>query len=338
MHLDPQGPILVIGPGAVGTLVAARLATAGHDAVLAARDAVSARALAAGLVAVDPAGREIRASVPVVWRRQDLAAAPRMLVLATKCADAEAALAAWLPGLAEHAPVVAMQNGILGDRLKPLAGERLVECTVSFPATLDGPGRSLQTAPGDLHLGPWPRAGPRDDPSEFKAVARVLSDVAPVTGSSNMLGVKWTKLAINSCITSLGVVAGQPLREILQDRKARRIFLAIFEEAYAAGRADGVRFERIGRLRAGMFGRRWPGRDPLLRIVARGYGRHRSSSLQSLERGRRTEIDWLNGHIVAAARRHGADAPVNAAVVALVHDIEAGLRAPDPANLAALPV
>lgn len=337
VRLAGEGPVVVVGPGAVGTIVAARLADAGTQVVLAARDAAAAKTLAAGLEAFAPAGHVVRAQVPTVWRPDEVKA-PRMLVIATKCADAEGALRAWLPHLPEEAPVVAMQNGILGDALKPLAGHRLVECTVSFPATLEGPGRSRQTAPGGLHIGPWPRASARDDPTAFRAVAEVLSDAAPVTGSGNMLGVKWTKLAINSCITSLGVCAGVPLRDLLQDRRARLAFLAIFEEAGRAGRADGVRFERVGPLRPALFARPWPGRDALLRLVARGYGRHRSSSLQSLERGRRTEVDYLNGHIVATARRHGLDAPVNAAVVQIVHAIEAGRREPDPANLAALPV
>lgn len=338
VQLAEAGPVLVVGPGAIGTLVAVRLARAGRDVVLAARDASSARRLAAGLTVTGPAGEVLSAAVATAWRPEDLPVAPRLLVLATKCADAEAALAAWLPRLGDEAPVVAMQNGVLGDVLKPLAGHRLVECTVSFPATLAGPGASVQTGPGGLHLGPWPRASPRDDPKEFQAVARLLADVAPVTGSGNMAGVKWTKLAINSCITSLGVLTGLELGALLQDRRARRAFLAIVEEAHAAGTADGVRFEAVNGFRPGLFAAAWPGRGALVALIGRKYRRHRSSSLQSLERGRRTEVDWLNGHIVATARRHGLDAPVNAALVDAVHAIEQGQSQPDPANLDGLPI
>jgi 2-dehydropantoate 2-reductase len=85
-----------------------------------------------------------------------------------------------------------------------------------------------------------------------------------------------------------------------------------------------------------MFAARVPGRRLLLSAVARRYRRHRSSSLQSLERGQRTEVDFLNGHIVAAARRNGRQAPVNAALVDLVRRIEAGTASPSPENLQAL--
>lgn len=337
VRLVESGPVLVVGAGAIGTLVAVRLAAAGHEVVLVARDRAGALRLEAGLTAVAPDGTETQARMQVVWRPGDLAVRPRLLVLATKCADAAAALAAWLPSLDEEAPVVAMQNGVMGDQLKALANERLVECTVSFPATLEAPGRSVQTGPGGLHVGPWPHAAPRDDPKEFKAVARLLADVAPVAGSGNMQGVKWTKLAINSCITSLGVLTGLELGDLLRDERARRAFLAIVEEAHAAGRADGVRFEVVNGFRPGLFAARWPGRGALVALIARRYRRHRSSSLQSLERGRKTEVDWLNGHIVATARRHGMPAPVNAALVDLIHAIEQGKRTPDAANLSELP-
>lgn len=338
VQLASTGPTLVVGPGAIGTLVAARLAQAGHPVVLAARDAPAAQRLAAGLVAIDPSGAAVQAKVPTVSRPTELDAVPRMLVLATKCADAEAALAAWLPAVGEEAPVVALQNGVLGDRLKPIVGDRLVECTVAFPATLAGPGNSVQTGPGGFHIGPWPRASARDDPKEFKAVARLLADVGPVTGSANMAGVKWTKLAINSCITSLGVLTGLELGDLLRASRARRAFLAIVQEAHAAGVADGVRFEAVNGFRPALFATRWPGRGALVALIARKYRRHRSSSLQSLERGRTTEVDWLNGHIVATAREHGLAAPVNAALMAAVHAIEHGQRAPGPANLADLPL
>ena len=338
MHLADTGPVLVVGPGAIGLLAAARLADAGQEVLLAARDAAGAKALAAGVSATGPDGQAVRARVGAIARPKDLAASPRMLLLATKCADAEAALRTWLPALPEDAPVVAMQNGVLGDVLRPMAGQRYVECTVSLPATLTRPGHSVQTGPGGLHIGPWPRAGPRDDPKAFRAVAGVLADMVPVTGSGNMQGVKWTKLAINSCITSLGVLTGLELGDLLQRRDARQAFLRVCEEAYAAGRADGVRFEPLSGFRPGLFGRPLPGRDALVRLVGRKYRRHRSSSLQSLERGRRTEVDFLSGHIVATARGHGLDAPVNAAVVDLVHAIEAGRTAPGPDHLASLPL
>jgi 2-dehydropantoate 2-reductase len=337
MHLPESGPVLVVGPGALGLAVAARLQAAGTPVALACRTAESAADLAReGIVAVGPDGSEAAARPALVHRPPDLKEAPRMLVLATKCAAAEGALRTWLPRLPDEAPVVALQNGVLGDALKAVAGDRLVECTVAFPATLERPGRSRQTGPGHLVLGPWPKAGARDDPAAYRAVAEVLAPCAPVKASANMRGVKWSKLLVNSCITTLGVATGRELGDLLRDPVAQQVFLRVVDEGYAAGRADGVQFEAVAGFRPGLFAAPVPGRRLLLAAVAAKYRRHRSSSLQSLERGQRTEVDQLNGHIVATAHRHGLEAPINEALVDLVHRIEEGRQHPDPASLARL--
>jgi 2-dehydropantoate 2-reductase len=334
MQVAADGPVLVVGPGAIGALVAARLAAAGTDVVVACRTAdAEADLRRRGVSAASRNGGRVAARPPVVHRPAELQAAPRVLVLATKCQAAEAALRSWLPSLGEDAPVVAMQNGVMGDRLLPLVGDRLVECTVAFPATLEGPGASRQTGPGHFIIGPWPKPRPADDPAAFKAVARVLADAAPVRSSANMLGVKWTKLLVNACITTLGVASGQELGVLLREPAAQRAFLRIVEEGHAAGRADGVRFEAVSGFRPRMFAAKVPGRRLLLSVVARRYRRHRSSSLQSLERGQMTEVDFLNGHVVEAARRNGLEAPVNAALVDLVHRIERGEERPSPGHL-----
>ena len=128
VELAPTGPVLVIGPGAIGTLVAARLAAAGTDVVVACRTAdAEADLRRRGLVAIGRDGSRVEARPKVVHRPDELAAPPRMAVLATKCHAAEAALRAWLPSLPEEAPVVAMQNGVMGDALTAIAGDRLVE-------------------------------------------------------------------------------------------------------------------------------------------------------------------------------------------------------------------
>jgi 2-dehydropantoate 2-reductase len=193
---------------------------------------------------------------------------------------------------------------------------------------------SVQTGPGHLILGAWP-GGPATQAVHEAAV--LLAPAASVEASANMRGVKWSKLLINSCISTLGVAAGVELSRLLEDRRARRAFLAVVEEGYRAGQAAGVRFEPVAGFRPWMFAKPLPGRHVLLRAIGHRQGRHKSSSLQSLERGQRTEVDQLNGHIVATARRNGLEAPVNAALVDLVHRIEEGTLRPDPANLAALP-
>lgn len=334
--------ILVVGPGAIGIQLAVRLHRAGHDVRVAVRDRAASRRLPQPLVAIDADGTRHEADVPPVHKVGG-ATGQDGLLLATKCGDAPAALDAWMPALGATGFAVAMQNGLMGDDLAAIAGDRLVECTVAFPATLRGPGVSELTGPGGLIVGAWPDLR-MTAATPVEAAAHVLAEAHPTRVHQNMLGVKWTKLLINSAITGLGAMTGRPLGDLIQDRRARGTFLHIVTEGAAAGAAAGVTFEKVAGFhpRLATVGR--PHRlglalrHLLLRLLGRRYRRQRSSSLQSLERGRQTEVHHLNGRIVTEAEAHGLDAPVNAAVVRTVASIEGGEARPAPGHLDGLPV
>ncbi len=336
-----DGPVLVIGPGAIGAVVAARIAQSGIPVITACRTEATAQHIRAQGVAAKGLRRDDAVLVDAITSPDDLEAEPAAAVLATKCQDAPDALATWLPSLPD-CPIVAMQNGLQEDELIPLAPKQVMACCVTFPATLMGPGQSAVTGPGGFVIGPWPTrelamAGQRAD---YAGVATLLARAMPTRVSGNMLGIKWTKLLVNSCITTLGAVSNTTLGELLADKTARQLFLAVTTEGYRAGLADGVRFEPVNGFRpdrvalaprTGFAGQQL--RHLFLQLVGAKYRRHRSSSLQSLERGARTEVDYLNQVIVETARRRGLDAPVNAALVEMVHQVEAGTRTAELANL-----
>lgn len=335
--------VLVIGPGAIGALVAGRLSLAGHPVTVACRTEESARRIRRdGVIVTDADGRRSHARVEAATvPPKDAQVGPwRLVVVATKVADAEAALAAWWQVVPDDAQVVAMQNGLPDLALMALAGDRLVECVVAFPATLEGPGESVQTGPGDLIIG---RLGDEQPDAALVHVVDVLRAVVPCSVSSNILGAKWTKLLINACITTMGVVSGTDLGVLLKDRRARALFLRVMAEGVDVGRAEGVSFEAVSGLAPGVLvglGRLGPpGRSvqhQVLRVLGRKVRRQRSSSLQSLARGRKTEVDALNGVIVSRAASHRHAVPVNAALLSLVHRIERGELAPSEHHIGAL--
>ncbi len=333
--------VLVIGPGALGILVAVRLSNAGQDVCLAVREAKAVQALPETCEAIAADGTTIHAKLPAVWSPKG--AGPfDALVLATKCDDAVPALKRWLPGLRQGGAVIALQNGIIGDDLAALAGDRLVECTVALPATLLGPGRSEQTGPGSLIVGPWPD-GRMADASPFQAAADLMVDVAPTRIHMNMVGVKWSKLCLNSAITGVGMLTGKTLGDLVDEPAARTAMLHLISEGHRVGQEAGVRFEKVGGFHPGMFAVTRPTRlgllkrHAILRVLGRRFRRQRSSSLQSLERGKKTEVRHLNGFIAAQSARLDLLAPVNESIVRLVEEIEAGARQPDVAHLAELP-
>lgn len=325
---------LVIGPGAIGTVVAARLAQAGSEVSVASRTAKTAEHLTeTGVRVEDDDGGILEAPVQGVSEPEELIDQPELVVLATKCQDAHQALTTWIGVLPDGVPVVSMQNGIMGDKLAPIAGDRFVDGVVGFPATLEDRGHSHKTGPGDLYIGAWPE-GPVAGP--VAQAASWLDVVAPVETTTNMEGVRWAKLLINSCTTTLGVATGETMGRMLEHAWVRRAFLHVITEGYRAGQAKGVTFERVAGLPPGLMSlpedpgtwNRW-WRERILALVGSRYKRMRSSSLQSLERGRSTEVDHLNALIVETGQAHGVPTPVNEALVEHVHRIEAGKEAPD---------
>lgn len=300
---------------------------------MATRTAKQAKQLAKdGLLLLDDRGRHL-VKVPTTHKAGGDADA---VIVATKCAAAPDVAAAWRQ--APHVPVIGLQNGLVGDAMAQAAGPGYVPCTVGFPATYEGLGASRETGTGALHVGPWPH-GPVQASHEM--AARLLAPVAPVLQSSNMHGVAWTKLLINS-VGMVGTLTGMGLGDLLRHREAKEAFMAIIQEGHAAGLADGVQFEKVAGFhpklldRVGRIGGK-PAQHAIIGLIGRKYRRMRSSSLQSLQRGQKTEAAYLNGYIQATGQRHGVHTPVNDALLAEIHDVERGGQ-PSLERLASLPL
>ncbi|RUM46751.1 MAG: hypothetical protein DSY37_04465 [Hyperthermus sp.] len=120
---------------------------------------------------------------------------------------------------------------------------------------------------------------------------------------------RWLKLIVNAAINPVTAIACKPNRVILEDDSARNLALALAREAFYVSKLVGVRL---------------PTSNVEGEVVkaARATADNYSSMLQDIIRGRPTEIDYINGAVVHAARRKGASAPVNEAVVLSVKLLE----------------
>ena len=167
----------------------------------------------------------------------------------------------------------------------------------------------------------------------LEPVRLMLEAVQPARISDNIMGELYSKLMINACINSLGAISGLQLGELTAVRKIRRMFIAIMEEALNVAEAMGLRVAPStgGKLDyyhflAGTGRVKRFKRHLVFRVIGFKYRRVKSSSLQSLERGRPTEVDFLNGYICERAAEYGVPVPVNRAVVTMIKAIEAGQR------------
>ncbi len=161
----------------------------------------------------------------------------------------------------------------------------------------------------------------------------MLEQIVPTRISDNIMGELYSKLIVNSCINSLGVLTGLYLGQMLAIKKVREIFLEIMREAMSVADAMGIKVEPGGGGKLDYYKLLAPKgriadfkRHVVVRIIGFKYRRLKSSSLQSLERGKQTEVDYLNGYICKQARNYGLPTPINDAVVAMIKEIEAGKR------------
>jgi 2-dehydropantoate 2-reductase len=149
-----------------------------------------------------------------------------------------------------------------------------------------------------------------------------------------MAGAIWSKLLVNCSVTTIGAIAGTTLREYIEWPEGRRLFDHTYAEALSVALASGARPEAmiVDPIPPAVGARHWPHRakDVWLDRLVDGYGDLKPSMLQDFERGRPTEIDFINGYVVELGRRLGVPAPANAAIVDTVNAITGGRFRPAP--------
>lgn len=298
----------VIGAGAVGGVIAALLDRAGHDVTVTARGAHLAAIRADGLRLEGHWGTH----TAHVDAAEVLPAGLDLVIATTKAQDAAAALSANAAAV-DGLPVLVVQNGLEGMAVasaalphSPIAGGLAL-----FAASYLSPGTVSITTPAHTYLG-----------GEAAPFAALFDGVLPVTVIENFAGAQWTKLIVNQ-LNALPAITGLSVQEVISDPDLRRVMTASMREAVRVGIANGVRFVELQGLsdaRLRMFARlplRLGERLPWRFRSALGATPNPGSTLQSIRRGQPTEIDYLNGAIVAAGH-----APVNAALVSMVHTVE----------------
>ncbi len=337
---SPPIKTAVIGAGAIGGITAAYLAQAGWPVELVCKHDDTVRAASTKGLRVFGVRGEFRAPVKAMREVGELTPGPEVVFLATKATDMLPAAENLLPLLKPGSLVVSLQNGLCEEALgRALGPERVVGCVVGWGATMHHPGELEMTSTGEFVLGMLDH---RPEP-RLELVREMLSAVVPARLSANILGELYGKLIINSCINSAGGVSGLYLGQMLASAQARRLFLAIMAEAMAVADGLGLKVEPGGGGKLDYY-RFLAGAGPLaeirrhltLRLVGFKYRRLKSSLLQSLERGRPTEIDYLNGYVCVKGRELGVPTPVNDAVVTMIKEIEAGARPIRRENLDAL--
>jgi 2-dehydropantoate 2-reductase len=310
----------VIGAGAVGGTLAALLDRAGQTVEVTARGAHLAAIRAEGLRLNGGWGEHTAR----VHAGETLGREPEFVILATKAQDARAALEANKLAI-RSVPVLVVQNGLGGLRIarEVLPSAPLLGGLALMAVSYLEPGVVTVTTPQPLIIG----AGPDTNAGMLERVAEVLRPAIPIEVTDDIVGAQWTKLLINH-INALPAITGLSAQEVIADAGLRRLMTASMRETVQLARQLGVSFGKVQGVSGRVLG--VLGAVPLSvgetfpRLLARRLGEvpNPGSTLQSIRRGQLTEIDYLNGAVVAEAEAHGLEAPINAKLVELVHEVE----------------
>jgi len=224
-----------------------------------------------------------------------------LVLFCVKSGDTESAGAAIAPYLSPNASVLSMQNGVdNAARLSTVIGRHAIPVVVYVATEMAGTAHVLHHGRGDLAIGP-------SDTSA--AIASVMTAAGlPSEVSDRVFDALWTKLIINCAYNGLSAIAQLPYGELIRQPHALETMRSLFDECIAVARADGIT----------LADNLW---QSLLDISV-NMARQRSSTAQDLARGKKSEIDHLNGYVVRRGKELGVPAPVNRALLCAVQLLE----------------
>lgn len=331
--------IAFVGAGAVGGYVGGHMARAGHDVMLI--DPWYEHIAAIKERGLQLSGTQGEHLVKVralhVCDAQCLAATPvDIAFICMKLYDTAWATSLIVPYLASGGIVVTMQNGLVEEEVARIAGWGrtlgAIASTISVEAIAPGQIKRTQMPGGDAYT--VFRVGEMSGriTSRAQRVADLLKAVDSAKVTDNLWGERWSKLTANTMTTGLSALAGFDLNEVVADETARRAQIRLAAEAIRIGESRGFRLEAIRGLAAELWIAAAGGDAKALAQVEQrmleGLKRRpeggRSGTAQDLAKGRRTEIDFMNGYVAEQGLACGMPAPTHARVSALVQRIERG--------------
>ncbi len=289
-----------MGAGAVGGYFGGMLARAGHTVTLIARpehvQAVQRDGLRLQTLTFDERVQLAASTDPAAVQGASL------VLFCVKSADTESAGMSLRAHLAPDALVLCLQNGVdNADRLRAVLPGQPVAAAVVYVATeMAGPGHVRHHGRGDLVLEP--------SPSGAAAVQALIAAGVPTVLSDNVRGALWAKLVLNCAYNAISAIAQLPYGRTVAGEGVQDVMRDVVAECLAVAQAEGVQL---------------PG--DVAAAVARladGMPTQSSSTAQDLARGRRTEIDHLNGLIVRRGQALGVPTPANRVLWALVKLLE----------------
>lgn len=318
--MSANRPVVVAGAGSIGCFVGGVLAQAGRRVALLARPRVIEEINRNGLRITSFEGLERRLESNELALSDDPAIFRDAGVILVTVKSTDTAGIADL--IAQHAPadavIVSLQNGVgnVAVLRERLGGGRVLAGMVPFNVIAPGEGRFHRATSGDIVI----------EQDEAGTAAQLSVPHLTVRPTDNIVGVQWGKLLVN-LNNALNALSGLRLREQLSQRPWRMLLADQMSEGLAAVKAEGIKPVAPTPVPLALTPHLLRLPDIAFRLL---LGRAmkidaeaRSSMWEDLQRGRPTEIDYLQGVIVAIAERHGLKTPLSRRIVASIKRAEA---------------
>ena len=319
----------IYGAGSLGTVLGAYLSKAGVDVDLITRNKEHVESLnkyGAKIIGT------VNMTVPVhALTPEEMTEKYELIILLTKQLDNKNILENLKKNMTDDCIVCTMQNGLPELSVSEVVGEdRTMGCTVAWGATLHGKGVSeLTSEPDSLSFGLGRMNGKKDD--KLMYVKSLLEKMCPVDIEDNFMGVRWSKLLINATFSGMSAVMGGTFGDAANRTDSRVCCQNLIKECIDVANAAGIEIAPVqGKDIVKLLDYKNAFKKKiafmLIPLCIKKHALLKASMLQDLEKGRKCEIDAINGVVCAYGRKYGVPTPYNDTVCRIIHEIEDGKR------------
>nr|MDO8081451.1 2-dehydropantoate 2-reductase [Candidatus Freyarchaeota archaeon] len=297
--------VAIMGSGSMGSLFGGFLAESEVDVTLIDRKPIVDAIKRYGLQITGISGdHHIR--VKTTHKPSEVGVVDLVLII-VKAYDTEQAVIDADPLIGKNTWVMFLQNGLGNEEIaaRIIGKERVIRGVTTNGAILEKPGKIIHTGAGETIIG---RCYEVNTP-EVDNIARMFSESGlPTSVTENISGVVWGKALVNAGINPLGALTGLKNGELLEIPEIVVSMKELVLEGMKVAEKLGINL---------LF-------DPVEKTfeVARETAQNKNSMLQDIERGKRTEIDFINGAISRYGKKHSVPTPMNELITALVKGLE----------------
>lgn len=334
--------IAFLGTGAQGSSIAADFALAGHDVTFIDQWPAHVEAIRAKGITVNFPARSVNVKVPALHLCEvaEVKGKFDLIFLVVKAYDTTWATHLIRPVLAEDGFVIGLQNGMTHEDIAAVVGRhRTIGAVIEIASNMWVPGEVNRQ---NDHDESWFALGALDPDQQHRVegVADILRSTGRVEVMEDIRSAKWMKLVVNAAELIPSAIIDTALNDAARIPEMLEIMRAAGYEAIHAALADGATIMPIIGMQPVMSNDPERYVDEIFAEVLRTFSREDTltTSLQDWRKGRRAEVQEVNGWVVDILRAHGRDAPVNRRIVEVAFEIEAGRARPKPGNLARLKV